>query len=105
MSQELWILLASAAATNSGIPQRLLDEKAEELRKKKELEEQINVSILFLIHGSTAIQPFTILEALSIDMITALCPGSSLQSCSTLPAVIGEHLGKGRLLKQLLSAT
>ncbi|KAK9828569.1 hypothetical protein WJX72_000810 [[Myrmecia] bisecta] len=40
--KELWGLLVSAASTPSGIPQKLLDEKAEELRKKKEMEDQIN---------------------------------------------------------------
>lgn len=43
--QELWVLLASAAATESGIPQKLLDDKEAELKKKKELEDQINVSM------------------------------------------------------------
>ena len=42
--QELWVLLASAAENPSGVPQRLLDEKAEELRKKKETQDRINVS-------------------------------------------------------------
>ena len=42
--QELWNLLASATETESGIPQKLLDDKAEELRKKKEMQDQINVS-------------------------------------------------------------
>ena len=31
-------------ATASGIPQMILDEKAEELRKKKEMQDAINVS-------------------------------------------------------------
>ena len=47
--QELWNLLASASETESGIPQKLLDDKAEELRKKKEMQDQINVS-----HGPAA---------------------------------------------------
>lgn len=42
--QELWSLLASAASTESGIPQKLLDEKAEEIRQKKERQDQINVT-------------------------------------------------------------
>lgn len=41
--QELWGLLASASQNPSGVPQRLLDEKAEELRKKKETQDRINV--------------------------------------------------------------
>lgn len=42
--QELWALLASACSTLSGIPQSILEAKAEELRKKKEVQDQINVS-------------------------------------------------------------
>ena len=42
-AQELWGLLASASQNPSGVPQRLLDEKAEELRKKKETQDRINV--------------------------------------------------------------
>ena len=44
--QELWSLLASAGQNPSGVPQRLLDEKAEELRRKKEPQDKINVSTL-----------------------------------------------------------
>lgn len=40
VQQELWALLASASSMASGIPQQILDEKAEELRKKKELQEK-----------------------------------------------------------------
>ncbi len=42
--QELWTLLASASGNPSGIPQKILDEKAEEMRQKKVMEEEINVS-------------------------------------------------------------
>lgn len=42
--QELWVLLHSASNTASGIPQQILDEKAEEMRKKKEMQDAINVS-------------------------------------------------------------
>ena len=41
--QELWVLLHSACGNASGIPQMILDEKAEELRKKKEMQDAINV--------------------------------------------------------------
>ena len=43
-TQELWTLLASASSNPSGIPQKILDEKAEEMRQKKVMEEEINVS-------------------------------------------------------------
>ena len=43
--QELWALLASASTTESGVPQAILDEKAEELRKRKEAQDQLNVGI------------------------------------------------------------
>ncbi|CAI7848092.1 unnamed protein product, partial [Closterium sp. NIES-53] len=39
--RELWCLLLSAQANVSGIPQKFLDEKAEETRKKKEAEQRI----------------------------------------------------------------
>jgi hypothetical protein len=42
--QELWVLLHSASSNASGIPQQILDEKAEEMRKKKEMQDAINVS-------------------------------------------------------------
>ena len=41
--QEFWSLLVSACQTGSGIPQKFLDEKAEEIRKRKEEEERIQV--------------------------------------------------------------
>ena len=41
--QEFWQLLVSACKTGSGIPQKFLDEKAEEIRKRKEEEERIQV--------------------------------------------------------------
>ncbi|GMH43577.1 hypothetical protein BSKO_11499 [Bryopsis sp. KO-2023] len=41
--KELWAMLASASTTASGIPQQILDEKAEELRKKKEIQDKKNV--------------------------------------------------------------
>lgn len=47
--QEFWGLLLSANRTGSGIPQKFLDEKAEEIRKRKEEEERIQVC-----QGSTA---------------------------------------------------
>ncbi|GMH33068.1 hypothetical protein BSKO_00902 [Bryopsis sp. KO-2023] len=40
--KELWAMLASASTTASGIPQQILDEKAEELRKKKEIQDKKN---------------------------------------------------------------
>lgn len=43
-TQELWTLLASASSNPSGIPQKILDEKAEEMRQKKVMEEEINVN-------------------------------------------------------------
>jgi hypothetical protein len=41
--QELWQLLISANETGTGIPQRFLDEKADELRKQKEEQERVQV--------------------------------------------------------------
>jgi hypothetical protein len=41
--QELWEMLASASENTSGIPQSILDEKAEEIRAKKERQNEINV--------------------------------------------------------------
>jgi serine/arginine repetitive matrix protein 1 len=43
--KELWTLLASASANESGVPQQLLDEKAEELRAKREKEAAIQVGL------------------------------------------------------------
>ena len=40
------MLLHSASGNASGIPQMILDEKAEELRKKKEMQDAINVRLL-----------------------------------------------------------
>lgn len=40
--------MISAAGNPSGIPQQILDEKAEELRKKKEIQDAINVIFLLL---------------------------------------------------------
>ena len=45
-SQELWTLLSSACETASGIPQKILDDKAEELRIKNEAQKAIQVSML-----------------------------------------------------------
>ena len=42
--QELWLLLASAAENQSGIPQKLLDDQAAKIAQKKEMQEKINVS-------------------------------------------------------------
>jgi serine/arginine repetitive matrix protein 1 len=41
--RELWQLLVSANQTGTGIPQRFLDEKAEELRRQKEEQERVQV--------------------------------------------------------------
>jgi hypothetical protein len=41
--QELWLMLASAAGNDSGIPQAILDAKAEEVRKRKEVQDAITV--------------------------------------------------------------
>ena len=41
--QELWTLLISANQTGTGIPQKMLDEKAEEQRKRREEEERVQV--------------------------------------------------------------
>lgn len=41
--QELWLMLASAASNDSGIPQAILDAKAEEVRKRKEVQDAITV--------------------------------------------------------------
>lgn len=43
MAQELWQLLISANETGTGIPQRFLDEKAEEMRRQKEEAERVQV--------------------------------------------------------------
>ena len=43
-SQELWTLLASACEQASGIPKKILDDKAEELRIKNEAQKAIQVS-------------------------------------------------------------
>lgn len=45
-SQELWTLLASACEQTSGIPKKILDDKAEELRIKNEAQKAIQVSKL-----------------------------------------------------------
>lgn len=37
-------MLASAASNDSGIPQAILDAKAEEVRKRKEVQDAITVS-------------------------------------------------------------
>lgn len=42
-SQELWTLLASASEQASGIPKKILDDKAEELRIKNEAQKAIQV--------------------------------------------------------------
>ena len=42
-AQELWQLLISANETGTGIPQRFLDEKAEEMRRQKEEAERVQV--------------------------------------------------------------
>ena len=42
-TQELWTLLISANQTGTGIPQKLLDEKADEQRKRREEEERVQV--------------------------------------------------------------
>ena len=44
LSQELWTLLASASEQPTGIPQKILDDKAEELRIKFEAQKAITVS-------------------------------------------------------------
>lgn len=44
LSQELWGLLASACEQTSGIPKKILDDKAEELRIKNEAQKAIQVS-------------------------------------------------------------
>lgn len=44
LEQELWLMLASAAGNDSGIPQAILDAKAEEVRKRKEVQDAITVS-------------------------------------------------------------
>ena len=44
LSQELWVLLASASEQPTGIPQKILDDKAEELRIKFEAQKAITVS-------------------------------------------------------------
>ena len=42
-SQELWSLLASACEQTSGIPKKILEDKAEELRIKNEAQKAIQV--------------------------------------------------------------
>lgn len=44
--QELWVLLASATGTASGIPQKLLDDKEAEIKAKKKMEDEINVRLV-----------------------------------------------------------
>ena len=48
LSQELWTLLASASEHPTGIPQKILDDKAEELRIKNEAQKAITVSAIFV---------------------------------------------------------
>lgn len=43
LSQELWTLLNSACEQTSGIPKKILDDKAEELRIKNEAQKAIQV--------------------------------------------------------------
>ncbi|CAD7698880.1 unnamed protein product [Ostreobium quekettii] len=43
--KELWTMLASACEKKSGIPQQILDEKAEEIKRKKGMQDQINEAI------------------------------------------------------------
>lgn len=45
LSQELWTLLNSACEQTSGIPKKILDDKAEELRIKNEAQKVIQVSM------------------------------------------------------------
>lgn len=45
LSQELWTLLNSACEQTSGIPKKILDDKAEELRIKNEAQKAIQVSV------------------------------------------------------------
>ena len=81
-AQELWGLLASASQNPSGVPQRLLDEKAEELRKKKETQDRINVRSVPVI-GSTClirihmlrIGPADGLPCAGMSTYTMLAPG------------------------------
>ena len=51
--------LHSANSSQSHIPQQILDQKAEELRKRKEISDQINVSAHanFSLHRSRGITP------------------------------------------------
>ena len=49
LSQELWTLLASASEHPTGIPQRILDDKAEELRIKNEAQKAITVSAKLVV--------------------------------------------------------
>jgi hypothetical protein len=49
--QELWEMLSSASENPSGIPQSILDEKAEEIRAKKERQNEINVRPAFLLRS------------------------------------------------------
>ena len=46
LSQELWTLLNSACEQNSGIPKKILDDKAEELRIKNEAQKAIQVECM-----------------------------------------------------------
>lgn len=43
--KELWLMLASAAGNDSGIPQAILDAKAEEVRKRKEVQDAITARL------------------------------------------------------------
>lgn len=43
--KELWTLLASAAASSTGIPQSIMDAKAEELKQRKEQQELVRQTI------------------------------------------------------------
>ena len=52
LSQELWGLLASACEQTSGIPKKILDDKAEELRIKNEAQKAIQVSKPVACNGS-----------------------------------------------------
>ena len=48
-SQELWTLLASASEQAIGIPKKILDDKAEELRIKNEAQKAIQVCYCVLV--------------------------------------------------------
>ena len=55
-SQELWTLLASASEQASGIPKKILDDKAEELRIKNEAQKAIQVSRFLLFASKDLVQ-------------------------------------------------